>query len=411
MVESDLPVPLAYAIACEGCGREDPPADCCGGHVPVAFRYSAPLVLPACPEGSIWNFRDQLPIADTRHAITLGEGGTPLLASRLHAPLSWKAELLNPTGSQKDRAIAVAISNAVEFGATRVVITSTGSAGIACAAYCARAGLPCVIVVPRGIPESRVGAMRRHGAGVVRVDGAFAAVGEALDHVTASARWYRAGTNRRVNRYQAEGTKTLAYEIVAQLAAVPDVIICGVGGGGTLAGLWRGLRDLRRAGLVDRLPRLLGAHPARVPRLGVIFTQGLATEPEGAQVDPNGEATTCMDNLTAGRRSDLADAVVALRESGGHPVAIEEDEARLAQCRLAREEGLFADLSACAAVAAAYRLVDEAAGPAGCRAVSIVTGAGHRDVLRGPVDGVVDLQGSASRALLEEAMERALCES
>lgn len=377
MVEPDLSDSLSYVASCEGCGRNlEEGAICRGGcGAPIRFRYASPVALPGSI-GSMWDFRRQLPLRDAHHAVTLGEGGTALLAARADSRLYWKAELANPTGSQKDRPIAVAISKARELRAKRVVITSTGSAGIACAAYCARAGLDCVVLVGRDLPRSRAVAMMHVGANVLAFEGSFADAGSILDAATQSGEWYRAGTNRRVNPYQAEGTKTIAYEILAQHGRVPTWVVCGVGGGGTLASVWRGFLDLQQVGLCPTLPRMVAVHPKNVPRFARAFEANACTDGEVERIDAR-ELPTCMDNLRAGRRSDLADAVVATRDSGGFVVAVTEDEARDAQRRMAREEGLYPDLSASAAVAAGYRLAEERSGFES--AVVIVSGAGYRD--------------------------------
>jgi threonine synthase len=404
VVEPDLPHRLGYAAVCETCGREVADgAGCTAGCTGlVTFRYATPVALRR-PAASLWDYRDQLPVRDARNVVTLGEGGTPLLAARVSARLHWKAELANPTGSQKDRAISVAISKARELGAARVLITSTGSAGIACAAYCARAGLACVVVVARDVPPSRMAAMLRSGARVLSLEGSFAEAGRVLDRIASGGRWFRAGTNRRVNRYQVEGTKTIAYEILAQHGRVPATIVCGVGGGGTLAGIWRGFVDLARAGRCSTLPRMVAVHPAHVPRLALAFAAGAR-----ADADVEGlaapETATCMDNLRAGRKSDLVDALAAIRDSGGTLMSVGEDEARLAQRRMAREEGLHPDLSASAAVAAAYRLAEGGDATSDC-IVAVVSGAGYRDDGNHATSGPVGLTVCTDARVLEAKLE------
>jgi threonine synthase len=263
-----------YRALCQECGAApDEPARprCpgCGGLLRFVYPTAETVAWPRHTTG-LWNYAHVLPVRDTTKIVSMGEGGTPLVAAAAErgCQLSYKLENLNPTGSQKDRAVSVAISKAREIGASRVLTASTGSSGLSCAAYCARAGIACVVLVPENTPASRVAAMALIGAHVVEVEGDFSETYRLVDRLAAEPGWYLAATNRRSNPYQAEGGKTIAYEIVAQLGAVPDWVVAPVGGGGTLSATWRGFRDLHERGLIDRLPRLAGAYAARVDRFG-----------------------------------------------------------------------------------------------------------------------------------------------
>ena len=182
----------------------------------------------------MWDFGDRLPLRNWRNVVSLGEGVTPLLSARSFPDRAvfWKNEGANPTGSQKDRAVSVAISVAREHGFERVVTASTGSVGLACAAYCARAALPCIVLVPNGTPVERLRPIIAFGAKVVLVDTTF----QHIEHVLATLdplRWYQASTIQRRNCYQSEGPKTIAYEIVLQMGQAPDWLVVPVGGGGS----------------------------------------------------------------------------------------------------------------------------------------------------------------------------------
>lgn len=176
----------------------------------------------------------------------------------LGAHVYWKDETKNPTGSQKDRAMAVAVSAGQQRGARRLIMASTGSAGFACSAYAARAGLDCCIFCPAETAVERLMGMWTYGAHILPVEGSFEELIEII--ATARERWgyYETTTYRRANPYQAEAPKTIAYELVEQLGGrAPDAVIVPVGGGGTLAGIARGFAELQGAGVIARVPRLV----------------------------------------------------------------------------------------------------------------------------------------------------------
>ncbi|PSP91377.1 threonine synthase [Halobacteriales archaeon QS_1_68_44] len=168
---------------------------------------------------------------------------------------------LCPTGSFKDRGATTTLSRAVEVGADRVVEDSSGNAGAAIATYAARAGLPAEIYVPADVRESKVSAIRRAGANVVRVEGSRADVTDAcIDAVEAGDGWY---ASHAWNPAFFAGAATMAHEIAAQRDwSVPDAVVMPLGHGTMLLGAYRGFRALRAAGWTDRMPRLLGAQAA-----------------------------------------------------------------------------------------------------------------------------------------------------
>jgi len=376
-----------YCLRCDSCGSEQAESasarcDLCGGL--WSFRYR-PAGGPGRndPIGDMWDFAAWLPLRDERHRVSLGEGATPLVAasSSMGCRLSYKLECLNPTGSQKDRGVSVAISKARELGMERVFTASTGSSGLACAAYAARAGIDCAVLVPEGTPASRVTAMSLLGARVIEVQGGFSETYRMVDRLASTPGWYLVATNRRSNPYQAEGSKTLGYEIGLAPGGVPEWVVVPVGGGGTLSGIWRGLRDLRARGLVDRLPRLAAAYATRVDRFARAYLADAATDDALRAVPAGAGQDTSMFNLKAGERSDIADAVAAVRESGGAIVPIEEEEALSERASLARQEGLVVEPSAAAAAAGARKLVQAGTFGDKDRVTAVLTGSGFRDPL------------------------------
>jgi threonine synthase len=280
--------------------------------------------------------------------VTLGEGGTPLLpALRLSARLGievWlKWEGANPTGSFKDRGMAVAVTRAVERGAPGVVCASTGNTAASAAAYAARAALAAAIVVPEGaVAGPKLAQARAAGARVVEVAGTFSdaydaslALGEREGYVVVNS----------VNDDRIEGQKTAALEILEQLGELPDALLLPYGGGGNTKAYARGF--LEGAG---RLPRL---HPAEAERRADTFASAIRI------VDPV-------------HRDEVEDAVA---RSSGAVVTLHEEEIEQAWRALGREEGLFCEPASAAGVAALARGVARG----GERVVCVLTGHGLKD--------------------------------
>lgn len=330
----------------------------------------------------MWAYRELLPLAGPTSIVSLGEGDTPLLAARgdWRCRVFWKNEGLNPTGSHKDRALALAVSRAREVNAPRVVIASTGSAGLAAAAYCARAGLPCLILVPRGTPGERLAPVATLGARVVEIQGTFVQIERLLDALDGDPDWYDATTKRIANPFQAEAPKTIAYEIVAQLGGVPDWVVVPVGGGATIFGIWRGFQDLARAGRINRLPRLAAVQPVRFNTLERALAQGLRTWPELSAIAMDEGVDTILRNLKHGVPPDATDALRALRESGGLATSVTDDAARRAQARVGAEEGIFCEPSAAAGPAAIEALARTGQLTPSDTVVCLLTGSGFREV-------------------------------
>jgi len=253
-------------LTCGDCGRTyddgaDAPWRCDCGHAldfadqPLPADDNPPETLDR--DRGLWAFDVFL---DTERAVTLGEGWTPLV----DAPewdVRFKLESVFPTGSFKDRGAALTVSRAAELGVDRVVEDSSGNAGAAIATYAARAGLPAEIYVPADIEESKLSAIRRAGADVVRVEGTRGDVTDAcVEAAEAGDGWY---ASHAWNPAFFAGTATMAHEIAAQRDwSAPDAVVMPLGHGTMFLGAYRGFRALREAGWTDRVPRLLGAQAA-----------------------------------------------------------------------------------------------------------------------------------------------------
>jgi threonine synthase len=215
-----------FEVVCHNCGamqalRERTCAACSG---PLGFQYDYASVRwdERYPD-SMWRYRSLLPIEADGHIVTLGEGGTPLLPSRSYAGTVFlKDETRNPTGSLKDRPLALAVTKAVQLEHNCSIVVSAGSTGISDAAFAARAGLKSIVVVGGSVPDERLQPLFTLGAEVITVEGEIDEVLARSEEVAQDHRLYLSSTCRTSNPYQAEAAETIAYEIVEQLGTFPD---------------------------------------------------------------------------------------------------------------------------------------------------------------------------------------------
>jgi threonine synthase len=322
--------------------------------------------------GVIARYRDRLPVGEATPELTLGEGGTPLLAAphlseRLGLEVHLKCEGLNPTGSFKDRGMAVAVAKAVEEGAEGVVCASTGNTAASAAAYAARAGLPAVVLHPTGaVAAAKLAQARAVGARVLGVRGSF---DEALASCRALADRSSHALVNSLNSYRIEGQKTAAFEIVDALGRVPDVVAMPYGGGGNLCAYALGFGEL--ASSVLDMSR-------SDPGMAVRDTAG--SDPDsGRPVLVGGESSERATTLASAIRiaqpvhGDEVDALVAA--SRVRVVSLGDSELVDAWRELATLEGVFCEPSSAAGLAALKKL-DVAAGSV---VVCVLTGHGLKD--------------------------------
>lgn len=324
----------------------------------------------------VWGYAPLLPVAPGEPAPTLGEGNTPLVAlPRIAATLGvahvWaKDESQNPTWSHKDRLAAVGMARARQLSPRAVTVASTGNHGGATAAYAARVGLPAVVFTSVGIPRSMEAFVRAYGAAVVRV----ATKERRWDLMAEAVRrfgWFPLGTfapHRVSHPYGPEGYKTISYEIWRDLGRVPDWVAVPVATGDALYGIWKGFWELEEMGLTDTTPKMLAAEVSGP--LEHALRRGLQkVEP----VPGRSSIAFSIGGAFAGQH-----ALVALRQSSGAAAPVNDAAILDAQTDLARE-GLFAEPSAAAAVAALVRLA-AADGLAGAtHIVCVVTSGGLKD--------------------------------
>jgi threonine synthase len=314
--------------------------------------------------GVIEEYRELLPVEDGTPVVTLLEGGTPLvpapaLSARVGASVWLKIEGSNPTGSFKDRGMTLAISKAVEEGAKAVVCASTGNTSASAAAYAARVGLECVVLIPEGyIALGKLAQALVHGARVLLVDGNF---DDALRVVRELPKRVPATVVNSLNPYRLEGQKTAAFEIVDVLGRAPDVQCMPVGNAGNITAYWRGYLQYKEAGRSANLPRLLGFQ-----------AEGAAPIVLGHPVE---HPETVATAIRIGNPASWYPATAAVAESGGAIRAVSDAEILDAYRLLAREEAVFCEAASAAAVAGLLR----SDVTPGSTVVCVLTGHGLKD--------------------------------
>jgi threonine synthase len=345
----------------------------CGSSLLVAYAGTYELPNGVVDEG-IWRYRRFLPVSADSEPVTLGEGATPTLQTRRLDPsggLLLKNETVNPTGSFKDRPVAVAATVARELGLSGLVCASTGNTGVAVAAYAARAGLPAACVVPEATPAAKTAQIGAVGARIVRVRGNYSDA-YALARAAESYGWANL-TSTYINPYMLEGDKTVAYEIFEQLGKrIPDWVVVPVGAGPLLAAIHKGFEELGVSG-----PRMVAAQAAACAPVVSAFESG-AKEVSEWEHFVETAASSIADPLR-GYPEDGTRTLSVVRQSGGTAIAVSEEETRQATIELARSEGLLVEPGAAVAVAAYRKLAAQAVVSTGERAVVVLTGHGLKD--------------------------------
>ena len=324
----------------------------------AAARELSVEILRGRPPG-MRRYRELLP-PDIQDAATLGEGETPLLRCRRYGRrlgvhrLFLKDESRNPSGSFKDRLAFTALAMARRFGASAVGVSSTGNAGAAAAAYAARAGLPCIVLTVQGASSAVVTQMQACGAMVVATP-TKADRWKLLQTGVAEWGWYPTspyfGPPVGSNPYGVDGYKTLAYEVCEQMGwKTPDWCVLPVAYGDALFGMWKGFDELARLGLITKQPRMVAAEMAG--SLSAALASGEDAIPEIAAPLP------CVAGSISVNQSTYQ-ALHALRASGGTACVARNDQLLALQRELAADEGIYAEPSSLAALAAVARLCEE----------------------------------------------------
>lgn len=318
--------------------------------------------------GVIESYREFLPVSEETPVITLLEGNTPLIEAgyigrQLGVDVFLKYEGLNPTGSFKDRGMTMALSKAVEEGARAVICASTGNTSASAAAYAARAGLDCAVLIPRGaIALGKLAQALIHGAKVIAVDGNF---DQALQLVRRISEEYPVVLVNSINPYRIEGQKTGAFEICDTMGRAPDYHFIPVGNAGNITAYWQGYREYHDAGRVDSLPRMMGWQ-----------AEGAAPIVLGRVVE---NPETVATAIRIGNPASWERADAAARESGGLIDMVSDEEILDAYRLLADREGIFVEPASAASVAGLYKCFRRGELPEGSQVVCVLTGHGLKD--------------------------------
>ncbi len=355
----------------------------CGGILDIIYDYDyikAHLTkekLASRHENSMWRYRELLPVEETTPAPPLRVGWSPLyeagrLAEQLGiAHLYVKDDGVNPTASLKDRASSMAVAKATEAGAKVIACSSTGNAASSLAGNAAAAGMQTYIFVPSRAPKGKVAQLMTFGATVISVQGSYEETFELSKQAIEKWGWYN--RNAAINPYLSEGKKTAGLEIMEQLDwKVPDYIAISVGDGCTIAGLWKGLKDLHAIGFIDRLPRLISAQAEGCCPLNRAIETNTPWEPM--------EENTLADSLAVGVPRNADKALMAIRESNGLVVNVSDEEIMAAQKLLGRTCGVFGEPAGVAGAAGLKKLCEQGKIAPDATVVAVVTGNGLKDV-------------------------------
>ncbi|MEV4315842.1 threonine synthase [Actinocrispum sp. NPDC049592] len=318
--------------------------------------------------GIVQAYPDRIAVPPGARIITLGEGGTPLVEAPHLSELTGSRVLLkvegaNPTGSFKDRGMTVAMTYALAEGAKAVICASTGNTSASAAAYAARAGLTCAVLVPRGkIALGKLAQAVVHGARILQVDGNF---DDCLELARKTAADHPVALVNSVNPVRLEGQKSAAFEICDALGRAPDVHCLPVGNAGNITAYWLGYRQYAEDAVVPATPRMFGFQAA-----------GAAPLVHGAPVaDPETIATA----IRIGSPASWTGAIKARDASGGLIDAVTDEQILAAYRLLAGREGVFVEPASAASVAGLLASADDGRLPRGSLVVCTVTGHGLKD--------------------------------
>jgi threonine synthase len=328
---------------------------------------------------SVWRYRDFMPISDATKIVSLNEGGTGFhLCERLakHVGLRQlyvKNEGENPTGSFKDRGMTVGVTKAVELGVQSVICASTGNTSASLAAYAAKAGLQCAVLIPSGkIAYGKLSQAMIYGAKVIQVRGNF---DQALDVVLKLSEKHRSiYLLNSINPFRIEGQKSLGYEICDQLnQEAPDRVVVPVGNAGNISAIWKGFTEFHELGVVKTLPKMTGIQAAGSAPIAKAIKTGSDT------IVPVSAPETVATAIRIGAPVSWKKALNAIRESHGTAETVTDAEILSAQKMLARGEGLFVEPASASSIAGLIKLVENGTIDRDERVVCVTTGHGLKD--------------------------------
>jgi threonine synthase len=349
-------------------------------------------------EALIEKYRDFLPVNNATPIISLGEGWTPLVrAANLPALLGlpnlnlyFKLEGLNPTGSFKDRGMTLAISKAVEEGSNAVICASTGNTSASAAAFSAKAGLRCYVILPAGhVALGKLAQAILYGATVVPIDGNF---DRALELVRSMSSQFNLTVVNSINPYRLEGQKTAAFEVIEQLGDAPDFLFIPVGNAGNISAYWRGFRLWKDSAKATKTPKMCGFE-----------AEGSAAIVRG---EPISNPETVATAIRIGNPASWKEASKAATDSGGLIDSVTDDEILRAYATLSRTEGIFCEPASAASLAGLIKYIKSGLVTDGSTVTCVLTGNGLKDPDSAMRVGTVELKTvEAEPDKLKEAMK------
>ncbi|RSL34137.1 threonine synthase [Salibacterium salarium] len=321
---------------------------------------------------SSWNglidaYKDYLPVNEGTPSLTLNEGNTPLvrleqLSDEWGADIYVKTEGINPTGSFKDRGMVMAVAKAKEEGSKAIICASTGNTSASAAAYAARAGLRCIVVIPEGkIALGKLAQAVMYGAEVFEIQGNF---DNALEIVRSISEKENITLVNSVNPYRIEGQKTSAFEVCDALGEAPDILAIPVGNAGNITAYWKGFKEYHEQKNTG-LPEMRGFEAEGA---AAIVQDKVIEEPE-----------TVATAIRIGNPASWSKAVDAAAESNGEISYVTDDEILEAYQLLAQKEGVFAEPASCASMAGLKKQLENGTIAKGSKVVCVLTGNGLKD--------------------------------
>ena len=343
----------------------------CGSVLEIMCKPDVSRDIFNCRKSTMWKYKEFMPVDESR-IVRLQEGGTPFikcnkLGDQLGVKLYVKVEGSNPTGSFKDRGMSVGITKALELGVDTVGCASTGNTSASLAAYAARAGLRCIVILPSGkVALGKLAQAMFHGAEVISVEGNF---DEALEVITALALDGKIYLLNSVNPFRLEGQKSIGFEIVDDLGwKSPDRIILPVGNAGNISAIWKGVNEFYEADFIKDLPRMTGIQAEGSAPIVNAVRRG------AEDIIPVENPETIATAIRIGAPVSALKALRAIYDSDGLAETVTDDEILYSQKLLARSEGIGVEPASAASIAGLRKLVETGEIDKGEEIVCIVTG-------------------------------------
>lgn len=351
-------------LRCIGCGKEYSSDEIiyvcksCGALLEVVIELQKVSFdeIAKRPLG-VWRYEEFLPVEEGSEIISLREGGTPLY--RCDRLAKWagvkrlyiKYEGANPTGSFKDRGMTLGVTKAKSLGSKAVACASTGNTSASLSAYAARAGLTCYVILPADkVAMGKLAQALMHGAKVISVKGNFDDALRLVMDLSVKMEIYLLNS---VNPWRLEGQKTLAFEVSDQLGHVPDFVAVPMGNCGNISAIWKGFKEYRGAGVIEKLPRMFGIQAEGAAPVINMLRKNLDT------LVPISHPETLATAIRIGNPVNWPKAVNAIRESNGLYDSVSDDEIVEAQRIIATLEGIGVEPASAASVAGVKKAVSK----------------------------------------------------